>query len=226
PHPRPPGVHRDHHAGVAGAQLGDERRGAGDLLFDGDLVAVPGLHPADVDDVRAVAHRRVGRAQRRLEGEGRPPVVEGVGGPVDHPHHRVPARTEDPAAQPQHPAGPGARLPCGTAHAAAPFRSLGGAGTDPSPRSRSLATRRCSHVSRMPTSGQARTASTASTSPARSAAATVPTRSYRPNPAARKETPATPASREASAAEPPRQRTPNPSRSSAPTAERSTTAVT
>ncbi len=97
----PPGVHADHRVGVALAQLGHEGDGAPQLLLDRDLVARPGLHPADVQDRRALGHRAVGGGEGGLVGEGRALVEERVRGPVDDRHDHQLVVTEFPRSQAQ-----------------------------------------------------------------------------------------------------------------------------
>ncbi len=67
-----------------------------------DFRTDPGLHPADVDQVRTLGHGQVHRVQRGAVGPGGTPVVEGVGRPVHDGHHRGPVGRHRSAAKHRH----------------------------------------------------------------------------------------------------------------------------
>jgi hypothetical protein len=97
-----PGVHADDEVRELLAYPGHEAGGPADLLRGVDLLAGPRLHPADVDEVRAGCDHVPDPVQRRLLGERRAVVVEGVLGPVDDRHHQQVGVGERPASQLQH----------------------------------------------------------------------------------------------------------------------------
>ena len=95
----PPGVDADDQRRGAGARTAATKPGgAPDLLGGVDLVAGPGLDPADVDDRRR-PRRRPGRTavERRGLAEGRALVVERVRGAVHDRHHQQVVVGERPA---------------------------------------------------------------------------------------------------------------------------------
>lgn len=100
-HVVPPGVHADDDVGEPPAHLGHEADRAPRLLLGGDLRAGARLHPADVDDGRALGHRLLHAGERWLVVEGRTLVVEGVGGPVHDGHDHRFVRGELASSQPQ-----------------------------------------------------------------------------------------------------------------------------
>ena len=84
---------------VALADGGDEVDDPAQLLADVDVLAGPGLDPADVDDVGAVGDGPVDGGEGGVEAEGGAPVEERVGRAVDDGHDRV--RAEVAPVQPQ-----------------------------------------------------------------------------------------------------------------------------
>ena len=75
----PPGVDADHQVGVRGRTAATNADGPPDLLGRVDLVAGPGLHPADVDDVGALVDGPVApRSSAAAVVERRALVVERV----------------------------------------------------------------------------------------------------------------------------------------------------
>ena len=90
-------------SGKRAAHLGDETDRAARLLRGGDLLARARLHPADVDDGRALGHRLLHARERGLVAEGGALVVERVRGPVHDRHDHRLVRVEFAPAQPEHP---------------------------------------------------------------------------------------------------------------------------
>jgi len=82
-----PGVHADHQGRVAIPDGKHEVDDPAAFLVDGHLRSVPGLHPTDVDDPRAVLDGAVDGAQGVAPRERRAPVVERVRRAVDDRHH-------------------------------------------------------------------------------------------------------------------------------------------
>ena len=88
-HRGPPGVDRERQV-EAGRQRLDGGHDPLELLGLGDLVAGPGLHPADVEEVGAVGDQLLGLAQEGVEVEVGALVEERVGGAVEDAHHDGP----------------------------------------------------------------------------------------------------------------------------------------
>jgi hypothetical protein len=98
-----PGVHADHDVRMALADGRYQARDPVDLGGGAHLVARPGFHPADVDDVSPVGHRPAGRVQRGAELPGGPAVEERIGRPVDHGHDPERSVVPLPGTQPERP---------------------------------------------------------------------------------------------------------------------------
>ena len=88
---------------MALSQRGDHRDHPADLLGHGDLVARPGLDPADVEDLGPGLDGTVGGRDRRIQFVGGALVVEGVRGSVDHRHDAERAWWPLPLTEPQCP---------------------------------------------------------------------------------------------------------------------------